>query len=270
MSSWQALRGELDAWQAAGRRCHFWWRDDDAVEPTPALARLLASAKAYRVPLALAVVPLPAHDSLAEALDDAVTTPVQHGLAHVNHAAADAKSAELGPARPLARNVSDLARGWQRMQELFGARAFPLLVPPWNRIDPALIPYLTGLGFRGLSTYGVRTRALAASGLMQVNTHLDIIDWRGGGNFVGEKKALGQLVSHLSARRTGEADADEPSGLLTHHLAHDDAAWRFIDELLALSSGHRAVRWLAVREIVGPAGAEMAASAHDGSAAGGS
>jgi hypothetical protein len=45
----------------------------------------------------------------------------------------------------------------------------------------------------------------------------------------------------LRARRTGEADFDEPTGLLTHHLAHDEAAWAFVDGFLAALRRHPAV-----------------------------
>ncbi len=257
VSGWQALELELAAWQAAGRCAGLWWRDDDAVAATPALARLLAVARRDHVPLALAVVPLLAEDGLAKAIAGAPVTPIQHGLAHANHAPAGARSAELAAGRPREDNLRDLARGRRRMAALFGANTLPVLVPPWNRIDAALLPHLPGLGFCGLSTFGARTHAFAAPGLLEVNTHLDIIDWRGGRGFVGEGKALGELTAHLRARRSGEVDADEPSGLLSHHLAHDAAAWGFLEELVARASAHPAVRWLAVREIF--AGAESAA-----------
>ena len=45
MTGWQALAGELDRWQRAGRRADFWWRDDDAVAPGLALERLLGLAR---------------------------------------------------------------------------------------------------------------------------------------------------------------------------------------------------------------------------------
>lgn len=254
MSSWAALERELDAWQAAGRVASLWWRDDDAVAATPALERLLAIAGTYRIPLALAVVPQPARASLRDAIDDApAVTALAHGYAHVSHAPAGVKSGELGPARPRAVNLREAALGWQRLQALFGSRAFPVLVPPWNRIDPALIPHLPGLGFCGLSAWGARAEALAAPGLVQANTHLDLIDWRGSRGFVGEADALDELASHLRARRRGEADPDEPSGLLTHHLVLDAGAWRFVETLFSRTRGHSAVRWLDVKEIFLPA-----------------
>ena len=51
------------------------------------------------------------------------------------------------------------------------------------------------------------------------------------------------LVASLAAHRTGSADPDEPVGFLTHHLAHDDDAWRFTEAALARLAAHRAVRF---------------------------
>ena len=41
LAGWAALDAELDLWAAAGRVAGGWWRDDDAVAPTPALESLL-------------------------------------------------------------------------------------------------------------------------------------------------------------------------------------------------------------------------------------
>ena len=62
--------------------------------------------------------------------------------------------------------------------------------------------------------------------------------------FAGEDAALGDLVAALATRRTGTADAREPVGFLTHHLAHDEAAWRFTDAALGRLKAHRAVRFV--------------------------
>ncbi len=264
MTSWDGLDRELDAWANAGRRATLWWRDDDAVEPTPALARLLALGRNQRVPLAIAVIPARALPGLAAVLlGHPTVTPVQHGYAHRNHGAAGAKRGELGAARPLAARERELGLGRRLMGELFGPAALAVLVPPWNRIDPALIARLPRLGFRGLSSYGPRAAAEPAPGLIQVNTHLDIIDWRGSRGFVGEEKALGQLIAHLCARRTRSVDPAEPTGLLTHHLAHDAGAWDFVAALLPRIMRHRAARRLAPSEaFAAPRAARAALAAH--------
>jgi hypothetical protein len=60
---------------------------------------------------------------------------------------------------------------------------------------------------------------------------------------------LGRLVEHLAARRDGRVDADEPTGLLTHHLIADAETEAFLQRLLAVTRGHRAARWLAAGEV---------------------
>jgi hypothetical protein len=48
----------------------------------------------------------------------------------------------------------------------------------------------------------------------------------------------------LRLRRTGGADVTEPTGLMTHHLAHDRAAWDFTARFLDETKAHPAGRWI--------------------------
>ncbi len=247
MSTWRDLEQELDAWAEARRDASFWWRDDDAVAPSPALDRLLELAVRHDLPVTLAVIPARSTGALAERLAGAArATPVQHGFAHQNHAPPEEKKMELGPHRPAAVVCEELARGAAVMHALFGAGALPVLVPPWNRIEPTLIGILPELGYAGLSTHGPRPAPNRAGDLRRVNTHVDILRWKDPRGFRGEAETLAVLLGHLRARRTGEAggalDPLEPTGLMSHHLVHDDAAWRFLDDLLAVIARHRAAR----------------------------
>ena len=45
-------------------------------------------------------------------------------------------------------------------------------------------------------------------------------------------------------------DADEPTGLLTHHLDMDEASWAFVEELIGRTRDHSAASWLALDTIV--------------------
>lgn len=246
MTDWSELSQELDAWQRSGRRASLWWRDDDAVEPTAALERLLDVARQTGVPLALAVIPARATQALAARLAraDAHVAVLQHGFAHVNHAAVEEKKIELGGERRRDAVLEELSRGRAMLDGLFGESDGAILVPPWNRIDEHLLPALPGLGYRGLSTFQPRRAPMAADGLPQVNTHVDILSWRAPRGFVGESEALAALVAHLAARRSGAADPAESTGLLTHHLAHDAAAWAFLAALLGRLTAHPAVHFL--------------------------
>ena len=256
-NSWDALERELDAWAGAGRVATLWWRDDDCVEPTPALDRLLAISAETAAPLALAVVParlstaLPAR--LARAAETARVTLLQHGYAHRNHAPAGRKKQELDPERSLPGMLDELARGAARLTAQFGTEAaitsLPVLVPPWNRIDPRLPDRLVPLGFRGLSTDGPRPAAETVPGLRQANTHVDLLRAQRKTGTIDPDQVLSDLVGHLAARRRGEVDAEEPSGLLTHHLAHDAASWALLERLLKRLGGHGAPRFLEPAEV---------------------
>ena len=63
---WGDLTRELDFWSEEARVAQFWWRDDDAAEPLPALARLLDLAASFELELGLAVVPQWATEALAD------------------------------------------------------------------------------------------------------------------------------------------------------------------------------------------------------------
>ena len=261
MTSWQELEQELDAWAAAGQRATLWWRDDDAAEPSAALDRLLELSAARDMPLALAVVPGCCSHALGRRLsgDLPAMTPLQHGYRHLNHAGADQKKAELGDHRPLAVIREELARGAALMAATFGERALPVLVPPWNRIAPRVVAALPEIGLSGLSTHEPRAAEHPVPGITQVNTHVDIMRWTAPRGFLGEAEALGLLCGHLRARRgvpTGEQQVDraEPTGLLTHHLVHDAAAWGFLKQLLVLLARHPAVRMLSARDVFAAAG----------------
>jgi hypothetical protein len=232
MSSWALLAGELALWRADGLVPTLWWRDDDATQPSAALDRLLAEAGRARLPLALAVIPAGAGPALAERLAGETAAVLQHGYAHLNHAPAGAKKAELGADRPLATVLEELRRGAQRLARLFGARFRRVLVPPWNRIDAAVAAALPGAGFAGLSTYRPRRSASGGPGLAVVNTHVDIVDWQARG-FLGEDSALRLTIDHLAARRGGLVDRAEATGLLTHHAVHQADAWTFVERWVA-------------------------------------
>jgi len=250
ITGWAALAGELDRWAATGGKATLWWRDDDAVEETDALKRLLGIAAASGVPLTLAVIPAALDDSLPRALEGAPhVTPIQHGLAHVNHAPANEKKSEFGPGRTLREITRDIADGQRRMGAAFGSGAPRVLAPPWNRIDSRAVAALPDLGYTGLSTFGPRDEFETVPGLTWINTHLDIVDWRGGRGFVGERRALETTINFLSTQRQAGGNAGTPFGLLTHHLAQDDDGWSYIETFVATIVAHPAATWLAADEI---------------------
>ncbi len=253
MAEWPDLMAEFDRWEEAGKIATLWWRDDDAVAPTARLGRLLSIAS--RVPVSLAVIPTDAQQELAQWLaqdlrsaSNASVAVLQHGWRHLNHSGVGKKS-EFPAGRPRPEVACELAAGRALLNDLFGTRAQPVLVPPWNRFDDSFLGLLARCGLTGISRAQPRKAPPRAPGVVEANIHVDFVAWKGSREFVGEDAALGGLVQHLRARRLRAVCADEPTGILTHHLVQDEATNAFLDRLIAVSAAHPAVRWLDAGEI---------------------
>jgi hypothetical protein len=251
-AGWSGLSEEIEHWGAAGRVATLWWRDDDATRASERLDRLLVTAGP--VPLALAVIPGLADESLAARLAPPAAptiTVLQHGWRHIDRSLGGRKS-EFPWARSAAAAAADLAAGRARLLELFGASTIAVLAPPWNRFDTRHLSLLAGGGIGAISQMGPRRAAWPRLGVFAANVHVDLVAWGGDRGFVGEAAALAALVGHLRGRRLGLVDAAEATGIMTHHLVQDTGAERFLERLLGLTVGHPAVRWLAAREVFAP------------------
>lgn len=242
--TWDRVRRELDQWSRARRTAQFWWRDDDAQDVSDKLSRMLATAARFDVTIGLSVIPAKLRPRLVKALEREPHAQVLvHGFAHENHARSGQAKREFGGPRRLDEIVADLERGLQLMRSGFGRRLLPVLVPPWNRIAPAAVAQLPTLGYRGLSTWKPREAMHPVPKLLQVNTHLDVIDWRRGRIVKDESLIAGLLLRKLRWRRERPVRAAEPLGLLTHHAYWDAAKERIIVNMLETTRGHPAVVW---------------------------
>ncbi|NLR98304.1 polysaccharide deacetylase [Rhizobium sp. P38BS-XIX] len=243
-AEWQPLRDELRRWSEAGKTAKFWFRDDDAIEPTPALDRLLSLANRFDVPMALAIIPGPTGEALAERLSrENLVTATVHGWTHQNYAPDDTKKQELGLHRPQEIVLEELHRGFDKIKALYPSQFIPLLVPPWNRIDDAFLPHLAPFGYRAVSVFGLAKQ----SPIGLINTHIDIMRWHGARGGLPHAEILGHLVEELQNRFAGN---DEPIGIMTHHLVHDDLAWDFVETLFEETASHAAIEWRPVGDFV--------------------
>jgi hypothetical protein len=231
-----ALDAELNRWRDGGLTLRLWLRDDDATQPTEALDRLLACIRRYDAPLLLAVIPEPCDAALADRLaDETLVIPAVHGFAHTNHAPAGAKPTELtehAPTRTVDTVLAEVKAGRRKLRSLFGERLSGILVPPWNRISPAVLARLDESGFAAVSLFGWKSVDAA---LPQLNTHVDLIDWRNG-RLGRDLSTVGAMLTEALAEARHRGGA--PVGLLTHHLAHDETAWSVLETVLARLSAH--------------------------------
>lgn len=240
--AWARFETALRRLEDEGAEVEFWWRDDDAATSTPALERLLALAARHGAPLALAVVPRALDPSLPARL--ATETDVSilvHGLAHRNHAPPGVKKAEFGDDRPLEVLASEAAEGLRLAQSVFGERASPVFVPPWNRIGERAAAILREAGYHGLSAFSGPQSGAGAGSLIRIDTHCDPVDWRGSRGLCDPEDLLEALARTLKEVASGARAG--PVGLLTHHLVHDEDVWTFLDQLLRRLTSSRALRF---------------------------
>lgn len=252
MNGWDRVRAELDVWAKAERKTAFWWRDDDAQDVSRELDAMLRVARQFDVMIGLSVIPAKLKPRLATHLEKSKAAQVLvHGFRHESFAREREANREFSSARPLDEMTVDLARGSALLRAAFGRRVLPVLVPPWNRIAPAVVAELPRLGYRGLSTWKPRLAANPVPGLLQVNTHLDVIDWRRGRVIKDERLIAGLLLRKLRWRRAHRSRAAEPLGLLTHHAYWSAEKERIIVRLLETTRNHPAAVWLSPQAAFG-------------------
>jgi hypothetical protein len=236
------LRLELAAWRRAGKPVLLWWRDDDAIDASPALDRLLAISGRHGAPLALAVVPDRLSPDLAPLVNAHPDVSVlQHGLDHRSRRDAALPPAQFGDDESASAIALALAERMNRLAD-FDHR-LPVYVPPWNTVQPNLIVALRQIGLK-LSAFD----GLGETG--RVDTHLDLLRWGKRPRFRGAGRLMSRLARILAERRRLQL-WDRPVGLLTHHLDHDEPAWRFLDTLFGQLNTTRGCRWLRAEEAFG-------------------
>ncbi|MDW3224369.1 MAG: polysaccharide deacetylase [Paracoccaceae bacterium] len=234
-ADWSPLRRELALWRAHRLTLPLWWRDDDAIAATSALEQLSRLSDDLGLPIHLAVIP----DAVENSLRDAVCTqsvfiPIIHGWAHRNTAPIGAKKSEFDHQR--SGSKAELEQALTKMLSVFDTRLVRVFVPPWNRLHSSNLQILSDVGYQMVSAFQPRRTAMAAPGLLQVNTHLDPIDWHGTRDLLDPDQIIATAVELLKTRRVGRADNSEPFGYLTHHLVHTSPIWdfsrAFLNELL--------------------------------------
>jgi len=236
------LNHEQAIWRRAWHVPVLWWRDDDAREPTWQLDRLLEVRR--DLPLMLAVIPdvdlHPLANRLGAAADVAVA---QHGVDHGNKLAPGGPRSEFRASAAQAEINASLAAGRAR---LVAAGLPPVtFVPPWNEASDRLI---TGIVEAKYDSYSIGINGCARDGLKHVGAQVDILRWKGKPHFKGRRRVFDAIRKQLEDRRKRGA-FNEPLGILTHHLVHDDAAWQFLDWFVGYA--RKRFDWRSAAEIFG-------------------
>ncbi|SNB53111.1 hypothetical protein SAMN07250955_101339 [Arboricoccus pini] len=243
-----ALRAALDA---APTPVSFWWRDDDTGADDPALDGLLGLASELELPLALAVVPAWLAAATVERIsrvDDVWV--LQHGWAHVDHARDGERKIELGGTIAWERLCAQLDRGRATLSEAFGPRFLPVMVPPWNRIDPCIERQLPASGYLAISATAELGRDPSRDARFHRDIHLDVMSWKPSPT-MRPLEALATALARQIAARTDERHAEEPIGLMTHHQVTGPPGMAILRELLGMLRAHPRACFLDPRSLLG-------------------
>src|SRR6185503_18542323 len=222
------LEHEFAIWRRAWKSPVLWWRDDDCREPTWKLDRLLYLSTG--LPITLAVIPDGNLNALGARLEKAKGVSIaQHGVDHAN------KLPEPGPRSEFPSDMTQdqinasLAAGRARLTA--AGLAPRLFVPPWNEADDRLKKAILAAGY---STYSIGIYGQAGQGLSHIGAQVDVLRWKGEPRFRGQRRIFAALRTELEQRRAS-GRFEEPIGLLTHHLVHDESTWAFLDWFLKFS-----------------------------------
>lgn len=238
------LNHELANWRRAWRTPLLWWRDDDCRTAGPGLERLLRVRG--DIPLTLAVIPDGDLASLASRLGTATGVSLaQHGVDHENRLPAGGPRSEFTEDVTQSAVDAAVADGRARM-EAAGLKPITF-VPPWNEPSNRQIDAIRAAGYTSYST-GARGKPLVA--LAHIGAEVDILRWKGEPHFRGRWRVFNALRIQLELRRAAGA-FDEPVGILTHHLVHDEDAWSFLDWFIGYARGR--LEWRSLEAILASA-----------------
>lgn len=246
MSGRDTLTAFLDRRAGEDRPLALWWRDDDLETPSGELSGCLEALGEAGIAAAFAAIPTGLTSAAVAALEGTESVLFVHGWAHTNHASTGEKKCEFGTARPLAERLAEIAQGWDRLRAIGRERAVACFVPPWNRIGEDLLPRLGEGGLTALSAFASPKRSAAPAAVPRLDTHVDLIDWRGTGGPISDEA--------LSARIIEQDGVDGPVGILSHHRVTDPGAWTAWRPILRRLSDHPAVQWLSPGEALARVG----------------
>ena len=112
--------------------------------------------------------------------------------------------------------------------------------PPAERHDPRVVrrrPESAGYGKHDREPQPV-------AGLARLDTHIDPVDWHAGRGLHPPPALLAKLAERVERLAGFPPGPAAPTGILTHHLVHDDATFAFVDALLHFLARGGLTRWL--------------------------
>ena len=162
---------------SSGNIIRFWWRDDDVIDDTDELNKLLEFSIANNVPSYLAVIPKTLSDDAINKIKEHHNISVmQHGYSHNNYANVGEPFNEFGQHRNLEAQLKEIRIGFEKLITSFGNQFVPVFVPPWGHIAESVIEKLSTIGIKGISLIGHSDKNYPC--LFNKNVDIDIFSWK--------------------------------------------------------------------------------------------
>ncbi len=241
-----AIKKELSLWQQNGQQCHFWWRDDDATQDTPALQKLIDLHQQTKIPVALSVIPKFAHVTLLQQIKNLPQISIlQHGWQHRNYELPEQPFSEFGSSRDSEIIRQELRTGRNLLKAMFAKQFVTGFVAPWNNLAAKHWPEFDQYD---LVSFHDGAANQMPSKFKQLNVHIDILRWRKYPKFRGTTRTIKAILKQLKQRRTDQ-QFDKPIGIMSHHLVMDNASWQFLTKLLNFLRQESVVQFLDIQSL---------------------
>lgn len=233
----QNIRAALASADNSPHPPRIFFRADDIGAADARFCRMMHLFMTRRVPLCLAVVPAwldgPAWEKMGQ-FEPA--GPLwcwhQHGWSHANHEP-EGKKCEFGESRDREAIRADLRQGRGRLTRLLGELFLPVFTPPWNRCSGATLEILAEEGFSAVSRFS-NAKPSAAGIIPDLAVNVDLHTRRE----PDSRQCWEGLFNELAAAATGSR-----IGFMLHHQRMNDAAFVFLDILLAELRSRQACCW---------------------------
>ena len=219
------------------------FRADDIAYVDEPFRRLMNSFLFNKTPLCLAVVPeWLTHHNWGAMQEFNPKNPLwcwhQHGKSHTNHQQ-EGKKCEFGDARSREKISRDLAEGKKNLLVHLGNLFYPVFTPPWNRCSQDTLELLNEMNYAAVSR-SKGAKPPAGKILPDLAINIDLHTRREVDSNEGWKNLLAEFAA---AAECG------CMGIMLHHQLMNDAAFVFLDQLLALLKSNRNISLVSFREL---------------------
>ncbi len=246
-SEWlEPLRTSLRQVESEGRSVKVFVRDDDVDDDEASLRQLLDLFCELETPINLEIIPGLLTDSAIATLNrhhqlrPDLFELNQHGWLHVNHES-EGRKCEFGVSRSYDRQLADIRRGQEVLQNAFGEAFSPVFTPPWNRCTEETHRALDQLGFAAISKLRGK-QSVSGYNFRELSVTLDIFRWKDGATMKPAEELIEELTFQLREL--------EMVGIMLHHKVMDEAAFEFVRLLLAELRRSKAVGFHTFRRLL--------------------